>query len=110
MSVKIILACAGGFSTSMLVERMEEYAKNNNIDVEISAMAEVKLAEVINTTDIVLLGPQVGHLEESLKKKYRDMKVIINTINFMDYGVMDGEKVLNETLDLYNKEKTKNEW
>ena len=101
MTKKIILACAGGFSTSMLVQRMITAAKAQMIDVEIEAIAEGKLDKYIDSTDILLLGPQVGYLEASLKEKYRGKKIAITTIVSIDYGMMNGEKVLNDAMALY---------
>ncbi|MGO2101239.1 PTS sugar transporter subunit IIB [Vagococcus salmoninarum] len=102
MTKKIILACAGGFSTSMLVERMLTAAKAQKIEVVIEATAEGKLDKYIDSTDILLLGPQVGYLEASLKEKYRENKVAITTILSIDYGMMNGEKVLKDAIALYD--------
>ncbi|CZQ97665.1 hypothetical protein [Trichococcus collinsii] len=53
MTVSIMLACTGGFSTSMLVERVKNAAKE-------------KVDKLIQNIDILLLGPQVGYMEESV--------------------------------------------
>lgn len=106
MTKKIILACAGGFSTSMLVERMLTAAKTQKIEVVIEATAEGNLDKYIDSTDILLLGPQVGYLEASLKEKYRENKVAITTILSIDYGMMNGEKVLKDAIALYDSLKT----
>lgn len=101
MTTRIMLACAGGFSTSMLVERMKDAAKAKNIEVEIDATAEGKLDKLIDNIDILLLGPQVGHLEASIREKYADKPVSIGTIASIDYGMMDGEKVLADAFAAY---------
>ena len=95
----MILACAGGFSTSMLVERMKEAAAKQKIDVVIDAVAESKIAKIIDEVDVILLGPQVGHMEGPLKQKYQEKNVKISTIPSIDYGMMNGEKVLNDALN-----------
>lgn len=98
MTTRIMLACAGGFSTSMLVERMKEYAKEAQLDVVIDATSEGSMHKLIDHVDILLLGPQINHMEENLKEKYRNHPVKILTIESMDYGLMDGEKVLRNAL------------
>lgn len=103
MTKRIMLACAGGFSTSMLVERMVEAAKAQGIDVAIDATAEGKLDKLIDEIDILLLGPQVGHLEASIKEKFADKPVAIGTIASIDYGMMNGEKVLGDALAAYDE-------
>ena len=35
--MKVLLVCAAGMSTSMLMKKMEAYAKDNGIDLEIAA-------------------------------------------------------------------------
>lgn len=97
---KILLACAGGFSTSMLVERMKEAAKNKGLEIVIDAAAESDI-ESQKPFNIIMLGPQMGHAEGELSKAYPDIPV--TTINMMDYGMMNGEKVLDAALKLLDK-------
>lgn len=98
MTTRIMLACAVGFSTSMLVERMKAYANEEQLDVFIDATSEGNINKYINRIDILLLGPQVNHMEEILKEKYKNRPVKIFVIDSMDYGLMDGKKVLKEAL------------
>ncbi|OOM77228.1 lichenan-specific phosphotransferase enzyme IIB component [Clostridium puniceum] len=97
---KITLICAGGFSTSMLVSKMEEEAKNKEIEVEIRATAESKFWEYENDTDVLLLGPQVGYLLDKFKKKYSEKEIKISIIDSVDYGMMNGKKVLNDAVNM----------
>lgn len=97
MTKSILLACAGGYSTSMLVERMKKSASARDIDVVIEAAAESNIEAFADSIDVILLGPQMGHAEEGLKKQY---DLPIATIDMMDYGMMDGDKVLDRALEL----------
>lgn len=97
MTKSILLACSGGFSTSMLVERMKKVAKEKNLDVVIEATAESNIDIMVDNVDVILLGPQMAHVEQDLKKTHA---VPICTIDMRDYGMMDGEKVLNTALEL----------
>ena len=92
MIKKILLACSGGFSTSMLVQRMKE-AKNLNI--EILAVGEDNIFEQLDS-DVLLLAPQIAHKLEDLSS---DLNMPVFTIDMMDYGMMNGEKVLAEVLE-----------
>ncbi|WP_283656267.1 MULTISPECIES: PTS sugar transporter subunit IIB [unclassified Paenibacillus] len=91
---KILLVCSSGMSTSMLVEKMKESAISQGIEVLIDATAESEV-EKFGDVDIVLLGPQIGHMEDELRAI---LPMPVLTINMMDYGMMDGEKVLNTAL------------
>lgn len=98
--VNITLICAGGFSTSMLMNKMKEAAAKKSVDVEIRAMAESNFEKFDGPTDVLLLGPQVGHLLDQYQNKSENMKVSV--IDMMDYGMMNGEKVLEDALSLLN--------
>lgn len=98
MTKKILLVCAGGFSTSMLVERMKDAAKVNGVEVVIDACGEGVLESYL-PADIIMLGPQMGHAEDGVKAKV-DSNLPVTVIDMMDYGMMDGEKVLNTALKL----------
>ncbi|MDY3359708.1 MAG: PTS sugar transporter subunit IIB, partial [Clostridium celatum] len=55
----ILLVCAAGMSTSLLVNKMKEAAKVKGIEVDIKALPVSECASVVDKIDIVLLGPQV---------------------------------------------------
>lgn len=89
----ILLACFGGFSTSMLVNKMRTAAKEDQLEVEIKAVGESVIAEHIGQADCLLLGPQAGYLLEELQETYQDFP--IEVIDPMLYGTMNGKKVLD---------------
>ncbi len=93
----IMLACAAGMSTSMLVKRMQDAAKAEGKDYEIFAKSTSDIdAELASDhkPDVLLLGPQVGYLKNDVKKKTDDAGIPMDVINMMDYGMMKGDKVL----------------
>lgn len=94
MIKKILLACAGGFSTSMLVQKMQVAAKKQNLSIEILAVAEDTIDDHLDS-DVILLGPQIGHRQEDLA---HELSIPVYVIEPLDYGTMNGEKVLNDTL------------
>jgi len=94
--MKIILACAAGMSTSMLVERMKESADQKGMELQIDAVPISSLSSHTEGTDIILLGPQVSYMEEKVSSDYPSIPVKV--IEMMDYGMMNGEKVLADTI------------
>jgi cellobiose PTS system EIIB component len=97
---KITLICAAGMSTSMLVVKMRLTASEMKIDVKIRATAESNFKEYEDDTDILLLGPQVGFLLKKFKEKYEPKGMKVDVIESIDYGMMNGEKVLKTALEL----------
>lgn len=98
--MKIILVCSAGMSTSMLVKKMRQAAKEKGIDAEIEATAEAGLHNEFNTTDVILIGPQVRFLEKKIAEKSAAYQIPVAVINSMAYGMMDGTKVLEQALEM----------
>lgn len=100
--MKIYLFCSAGMSTSLLVTKMRKAADEKGLtDLEIEAFAEAKAGELGAQADIVLLGPQIKFREKSIKEKLPTKPVMV--INMQDYGLVNGPKVLDAALTLYNE-------
>jgi PTS system cellobiose-specific IIB component len=93
----IMLACAAGMSTSMLVQRMKDAAAAQGKDYDIFATStsdvDAKLAGEVKP-DVILLGPQVGYMKNEIQAKTDKAGVPLDVINMMDYGMMKGDAVL----------------
>ena len=63
--MKILLCCAGGFSTNMLMQNMKkvvkESAKLDENDFEFTAIPADSIESQVDEWDIVLIGPQISH-------------------------------------------------
>lgn len=96
----IILVCAAGMSTSLLVNKMKNAAKEKNLDVYIEAMPVNAFASYKGNVDVLLLGPQVRYQYDELKRKYESKGMKVAVIDMMDYGTMNGQKVLDTAYEL----------
>lgn len=103
--MRIMLACAQGMSTSLLVAKMKEAAELNEVDVEIFAAPEAEIPKHKAEIDIVLLGPQVAYLLEDTQEVLADTNIPVTVINSVDYGMLNGGKVLDVALKLIEKNK-----
>lgn len=96
----ITLVCAAGMSTSMLVKKMQDVAKDEGIDVHIIAMSANSFTTYKEPTEILLLGPQVSYMLPKMKGEYEPKGMKVSVINMMDYGTMNGAKVLHDALNM----------
>lgn len=96
----ITLVCAAGMSTSILMARMQESAKKQGIEAKIIAMSESKFEEYEEPTEVLLLGPQIEYLADDIKAQYEPKGIKVAVIDMMDYGTLNGEKVLKDALEL----------
>lgn len=95
---KILLVCSAGMSTSLLVNKMNESAKQMGEDVQIQALAIAECSSVINDMDIVLLGPQV-RFQKPQVEKLTNGTIPVEVIDMRQYGTMNGKAILESTLD-----------
>jgi len=93
----ILLVCAAGMSTSMLVKKMERAADNQKLEVKIQAIPEAEVTKHSNEADIILLGPQVRFMKDKIQEKAGVTPVEV--IDMASYGTMNGEKVLKSAIE-----------
>ena len=99
--MKILLVCEQGMSTSILLTKMEKEASNRDIDITIGALPLSEAEKVLDEWDVILLGPQIK--QAKMKLKLKGCKVPIGVINDKTYGLMEGERVLDQALELAKK-------
>ena len=93
----IRLFCAAGMSTSLLVNKMNEAAKGMGVEVNIKALPVAECKNVIDTVDIVLLGPQVRFQKPQIEAMANG-RIPVEVIDMRLYGIMDGKTILKNTL------------
>lgn len=101
--MRIMLACAIGMSTSVLVKKMEDAAASQGKDYKIWAIDQSSIEDNIGEFDVLLLGPQVQHTLKKIRKIVPD-NIPVAVIKFQDYGRGDGAAVLKFAEDLVKGE------
>ena len=90
----IRLFCAGGMSTSLLVTKMRAAAAEAGIEADIEAHGVGSVDRCVNeTTDVVLLGPQVGYQAKQIKEQVAKYGIPCEVIPMTDYGMVNGKAV-----------------
>ncbi len=97
---RILLACSSGMSTSLLVKKMEEAAKETEVEVEIWAVAQDKAPTDMEKADVLLIGPQMRFMKKKFAKRAEEVGIPLDVIDPVAYGRVDGKAVLNKALDL----------
>lgn len=98
----IMLVCAAGMSTSMLVTKMKNAAQAEKIEVNIFAISanDVDFNIEKENIDVILLGPQVRFMKDQFERKVLNKEIVVDVINSQDYGMMNGKKVLHTALGM----------
>lgn len=105
--MRIVLCCAGGFSTTMLMKNMENTVKNseklNNDDFEFIAIPVDLLKQEIDNCDVLVIGPQIAHRLDYIKPIIEPKNIPYVIIDQNTYGKMDGATALKMALIAHKK-------
>lgn len=105
--MRILLCCAGGFSTNMLMQNMKkvvkESAKLKEEDFKFTAIPADSLEEEIDNWDVVLIGPQVSHKIDFISSICEPRRIPYTVIDKDIYGQMDGAMVMKLALLTHKK-------
>ncbi len=123
---KVIIACAGGMSSSLLVMNMVKVSQNAGMkaamdvvrgmptfdrfdeDLDIAfivtgtyAFSKIAFEKYTDTIDFIMIAPQVRYLINDIKKMLLDLDLDIPVaqIQPIDYGRQNGQAVLDVILE-----------
>ena len=101
----IMFVCAGGMSSSLVVSKMQKAAEAYDMEIELWATGVKRGGETLkkrDDIDYLLVGPQVRFTLSDLEKirDDYDRKTISKVADMRDYGMVDGEKILRDTMEI----------
>lgn len=96
--MKILLVCAGGMSTGLLMKKMEAYWEEQGQELTINAVGLGEYEEVYKNYDIVMVGPQVSYRLNEIKET---TGLPCDTIASFDYAVANCPNIMKLAEKLY---------
>lgn len=96
----ILLVCSAGMSTSLLEKKMCQAAEKKGLELTIRAVSELEARNYTGEIDVLLLGPQVKYLLNTMKELMTGRSVAVGVIDSINYGMMDGKAVLEQALKM----------
>ena len=101
--MRLMLICGAGMSSSLLANKVNDAIKRRGLDVEAWAIATTEINQHLGHCDVVLLAPQVRFNLEAYRKLLGDTPIEI--IPFQIYGSMNGDKIVDQGIEVYNQTK-----
>ncbi len=95
---KIVLCCASGMSTSLVVQKMKKIAAEQGYECSIVAVPYSASNKTIAEADVILLGPQVRFNLKPCQERFPNIPC--GVIDMKDYGVCDGKAILQQAKNL----------
>ena len=96
--MKILLVCAGGMSTGLLMKKMEAYWAENGKELTINAVGLGEYEDVYKEYDIIMVGPQVSYRLNEIKSTTGKP---CDTIASFDYAVANCPNIMKLAEKLY---------
>ncbi|VBB07065.1 phosphotransferase system eiib component type 2/3 [Lucifera butyrica] len=101
--MNILLVCAAGMSTSLVVEKMKKALKPEEADSVLVAIPAEEFEAAVDNYDIVLLGPQLRFKKKEFEKITQPKGIPLDVINMVDYGTLRGDKIMEFARQLYQQ-------
>lgn len=95
--MNILLICACGMSTSLLVNRMKEVGSSED---RIEALPVDKLEHNVKDYQVVLVGPQIRYKFNDIKKICDENQVACGLMDMASYGQMNGKVMYEQAKNL----------
>ena len=90
--MKVLLICAAGMSTSLLVNNMKKFAEPDDV---VEAYPVAQLEGIIDQYDVILVGPQIRYKLKDIQKIADAHKKPVDVIDMVVYGQMKGKEAMD---------------
>lgn len=100
-TIKVLLVCAAGMSSSMLEEKIRKAAAAAGCDMELKAIDSMRMSLwdfEKDRMDIILVAPQVRFKKRSIAEKAEPLGIVVQDIDTIAYGMVDGDKIFAQVL------------
>ena len=89
---KILLISDHGIITSSLVDELNKYISQNNLNFKVDTVDYIKSEVVIDSYDFVILEPRYKYALKELKNRHSHVPISIIAMN--DYALLNAENII----------------
>lgn len=109
-TIKVLLSCTAGLTTSMFAENLNSIAGMMNLDYQFDAVSYLNIYEEVDKYDVVLIAPQIGYMLQRLQDSLSDKLVLqIPTAIFASYDALEALKFVSSEVEKYYSRKAETE-
>ena len=100
--INVLLVCNQGTSISMFIKKITDYAQGKGIETAVEAVAFVKVPDLVDKTDIMLIGPQARHLYKKMQSEYGAKIPVIQVMDMASFGLLKADKIFDAAYKEYS--------
>ena len=98
--MKVLLVCAGGLSTSLLMKKMKTFWEEKGTDLNVDACSLAEYKNRCQDFDIILVGPQISYHLDDIR---RDSGLPCEAIDSTDYALGRCSNIYAQTEKMYQE-------
>jgi len=95
----VLLVCGSGASSGFMAANVRRAASSRKMEINIFARSDSEIVDYIETIDILLVGPHLAYMVDSIEEITKKQGVPVYVIPQGIYGSLDGNKLLDFILD-----------
>lgn len=103
----VILMCGTGASSGFMASKTRKSIKALGVDIEVFARSDSEVEDVLDTANMILIGPHLQFIENDIKDsvKRANKEIKVGVIPQKIYGNLDGEALVKFILENFEEEK-----
>jgi len=104
--LRVLLVCGSGASSGFMAANIRKAAKIRNLDWQVNARSDSEIANYIDETDLIMVGPHLAMLMDEVSEwteEFPDVKVVLMKPEY--YAHLDGDMALDHILSVYDEKK-----
>jgi len=102
--MRVLLVCALGMSTSILVSNMRKFADK---DDRIEMCSSANISEHFQDVDVILVGPEIKHTFNAIKNEAQRQGKVAAMMETTAFAKIDGAFMYKQAKDLYTQMNSK---
>lgn len=99
MKKNILLVCGSGLSSGFMAQSIRKAAKQQGIEMSVTARSEAEALDLMDSIDMLLIGPHMKHLLVELEDHAEPYNVPVRVIDEKAYGEVNGAAVLKTIIE-----------
>jgi PTS system cellobiose-specific IIB component len=99
--LNVLLVCGGGASSGFVAANIRKEAKEQGLDITVTARSEMEIDSYIDEVNCILLGPHLSYLFDNLEERYKDRNIRIGVMEKSYYSSLDGEAAIKHIQSLF---------
>lgn len=100
--MNILLVCAGGMSTSILMKKLQKYSDERGMGDNIKAVGLSAYEDIYKDFDVILMGPQVSYRQDEVEET---TGLPVAPIPPTDYAIGNSENIFKLAEKIYDEKK-----